>query len=51
MPFLIETAEDRQEMGEREGSKGPGLESNPGWCSKDSALVHGARALPGELQG
>lgn len=35
-----------EEREEKTCSKGSGLESNPGGCSKDSALVHGANAPP-----
>ncbi len=49
--LLIGTAEERQERWERErgwhAAKGPGLESNPGRCDKDTAFM--VRTLPGEL--
>lgn len=35
-----------EEREEKTCSKGSGLESNPGCCNKDSALVHGANAPP-----
>lgn len=53
--YLLGTAKERQEMWKRvrgwHAAKGCGLELNQGRSSKDSALIHSARGLPGKLTG